>query len=72
MTLRKMKVLIVGLACAAIPLATTVSCDPVHGFNFFRDSHHDEGFVDVFFEEVLFYDDCFFDDCFFDEIVIYD
>ena len=69
--------LFVALACAAIPLSITASCDPFGGtFSLFRfDDGHDHGFFEWFMDDDYHYDDCFFFDChdyYYEEIVIID
>ncbi len=67
---RRAKIGLVGLACAATPLALTASCSPQYGtLDVVRFDHHHHGFglLDPFF------DDCLFVDCFYeDEIIIFD
>ena len=72
MNLGKIKRAILGLACAGVPLVTTASCDPIHGFAHFRDDDDHGGFLDVIIEDDYYYDDCFFHVCFLDEFVIFD
>ena len=67
MTRRTIKMWLVGLACAGIPLVTSATCNPqTGGFNFFRndDSYYDDGYYydDAYY--VDYYDDCYFFDCF--------
>ena len=64
----KIKRAITALAFAGIPLATTVSCEPLGGVTVFRE---DDDYYDFVVEETVIYDDCgFFDDCYYDEIII--
>jgi hypothetical protein len=68
--------LLAGLACAAIPLSMTASCEPFSGtFSLFRfDDDHDHGFFDLFIDD-HHYDDCFLFDCddyYYEEIIIID
>lgn len=63
MTRRTIKMWLVGLACAGIPLVTSATCDPRTGaFDFFRgDSgnyYYDSGYY------VDYYNDCYFLECF--------
>lgn len=61
---KKWKRRLVLLACGAIPLVTTASCDPLSGtFDFYRDDHTGFFFDDPGFDEVLVVDE--FDDCFY-------
>jgi hypothetical protein len=71
MNLKNAKRFLVGLACAAIPLVTTASCDPAFGaFSFFRDDDDRGGFLDVFVDD--YYDPCYYDDCYYDEVIVYE
>ncbi len=53
----RIKMWLVGLACGAIPLITTATCDPYTGFlDIYRDDdgyYYDSGYYDVYY-----YDDC--------------
>ncbi len=79
MTRQKAKALLVGLACAGIPLITTASCDPRRGtFELFRDDHdHRRGLFDVivdewFYDDCSFWDDCYYDDYYYEDIIVFD
>ena len=65
MTRRTIKMWLVGLACAGIPLTTAVSCDPVTGAaNFFRNvdsgDYYDDGY---YYDGGYYVDDCYYYDC---------
>ena len=64
MTRKGIRATLIGLACGAIPLVTTATCDPAAAsFGFFRDDdggYYDDGY---YVDEVIYYDDCYFD-CF--------
>lgn len=68
MTRRTIKLWLVGLACAGIPLATSATCNPLTGrFDFFRNDdgyYFDDGYYyeDAYY--VDYYDDCFFFECY--------
>lgn len=71
---RRMKRWLIGLATAAVPLVTNVSCDPNGGFSFFRDDDDGYGgscffdcYVDPYYyaDPYYYYDDCYYDDCYY-------
>ncbi len=59
----RIRTVLIGLACGAIPLLTSATCDPASAtFDFFRDDdgYYDDGYV---VDEIIYYDDCYYD-CF--------
>ena len=64
MTRRTIKMWLVGLACAGIPLVTSATCNPQTGFlNFFRDDDGGYYYDDGYYYDYGYYDDCYFE-CF--------
>jgi len=69
MTRRNIKMWLLGLACAGIPLTTAASCDPVTGaVKFFRNDdggdYYDDGY---YYDDYYYYDDgYYYDDCYYD------
>ena len=62
MTRRTIKMWLVGLACAGIPLVTSATCNPqTGGWNFFRDDDGGYYYDDPYYYDYGYYDDCFFD-----------
>ena len=60
---RTIKMWLVGLACAGIPLVTSATCNPVTGgWSFFRNDD-DPYYYDDYYYDYGYYDDCYFD-CF--------
>ncbi len=71
---KKVKAMLIGLAVAAIPLVTTATCSPGSGrFDFYRNDHHHDSFLDVIVDDgCWFYEDCYDDYYYYEEIIIYD
>ena len=80
----KTRRLIAAMACAAIPLALTASCDPYYGsLTILRDDNCDDCcgfdcFLDGWFSDDWYgsdccsWGDCYCDDYYYEEIVIWD
>ena len=67
MTRRTIKMWLVGLACAGIPLTTAVSCDPVTGAaSFFRNVDSGDYYDDGYYYDGGYYGDYYYDDCYYD------
>jgi len=60
----RIRTVLIGLACGAIPLVTSATCDPATAtLDFFRDDdgYYDDGYI---VDEIIYYDDCYFYDCY--------
>ena len=69
MTRRTIKLWLLGLACAGIPLTTAFSCNPTTGaVDFFRNDdngyYYDDGYYynDGYYGD--YYGDCYYYDCY--------
>jgi len=71
MTQRRIKALLIGLSCAAIPLVTAASCNP-YSAEFYRDDDEDDCYGDCYYDEGFYYDDCYYGDCYYDEVIYYE
>ncbi len=63
---KKIKLWVVGLASAAIPLVTEANCIPGGGFTFYRDDDEDCCYTDVYYDDYYYDDYYYYDDCYFD------
>ncbi len=68
---RRLTMLMVAIASAAMPLVTTATCNPATGsMNFFRDDDNEYWEDDFYYnEEVIYYDDpYYYEDVYYDDI----
>jgi len=64
MARKRVKALLVALACGGVPLVTSATCDPATGvLDVFRDDDNYGYYYDDYYVD-YYYDDCFFFDCY--------